>query len=268
MQANINALLRYLRDDSSLASIEAGHNDGTGSQNDYFSDFPVSIRNARNDVVPPSLFRNGFQLAKHKAHMACDKRDIDALNIYSESLMRLIKDFCSSRTELIIKHNWRASNVDPANPGNVRAPVHVVHNDYTASRAKSVFATFVPDAVKNDQPQRNFAIITAWRSIAGVIREYPLAVCDANSISRKELQDVERKGDQRSHSVQLSRFSPQHRWAYYPKMTEDEVLLFMCYDSRANSAARSTLHSAFIENDVPHHDYVRSSIETRCLMMF
>ena len=51
-------------------------------------------------------------------------------------------------------------------------------------------------------------------------------------------------------------------------MTNDEVLVFKCYDSLDDGRARFTPHSAFDDPTTPADAALRESIETRVVAFF
>jgi hypothetical protein len=62
------------------------------------------------------------------------------------------------------------------------------------------------------------------------------------------------------------KFTPDHRWFYFPKMTADEALLLKCYDSATDGRARFAPHTAFVDPTTPEDAPPRESIELRALV--
>jgi hypothetical protein len=113
-----------------------------------------------------------------------------------------------------------------------------------------------------------FAIVNIWRSIGGKIVDTPLAVCDARSISVRDLVVTDLHYRDRSGEMYLVQESPHHRWAYFSEMDRHEALVFKQYDSQVSGVARFTPHSAFDLPDIPPDAPLRRSIEIRCLVTF
>jgi len=115
---------------------------------------------------------------------------------------------------------------------------------------------------------QRFAIVNIWRSIGGKVVDTPLAVCDACSISVKDLVVADLHYRDRSGELYLVQESPRHRWAYFSEMDRNEALVFKQYDSQVNGVARFTPHSAFDLPDIPPDAPLRQSIEIRCLVTY
>jgi hypothetical protein len=64
----------------------------------------------------------------------------------------------------------------------------------------------------------------------------------------------------------IFKYSPDHRWWYFSKMTRDEVILLKFHDSD-HSVAWRTPHTAFWDTSFPDRK-VRASIECRSVAFF
>ena len=64
------------------------------------------------------------------------------------------------------------------------------------------------------------------------------------------------------------KYSPQHRWFYFPRMRRDEALVFKVYDSEKDGRARFTPHTSFEDPATPSGAPPRQSIEARALAFF
>merc|ERR1719421_1232245 len=115
-----------------------------------------------------------------------------------------------------------------------------------------------------------YAFINCWRSIddhAPVLQK-PLAVCDEATVAEDDkmlysLLYADRTGE--NYSL---RYSPAHRWLYYPRMSKDEVLLFKVFDKQLDGTTRFVFHTAFDEPDTPVGAPPRRSIEVRAIAFF
>jgi hypothetical protein len=70
------------------------------------------------------------------------------------------------------------------------------------------------------------------------------------------------------HEVYMVRFSPRHRWFYFPEMETSEVLLIKGFDSMEDGRARFTAHAAFEDATAPTSAPARESIEARVLVFY
>jgi hypothetical protein len=110
-----------------------------------------------------------------------------------------------------------------------------------------------------------------WRPITPVYRT-PLALCDASSVSRPDLNDSEIRGglndpDRPSMFGFNLSYNPQHRWYYAPRMQPDEVLVFKLFDSDAQRV-QWTGHTAFDDPGAPADAPARESIEIRTISFY
>ena len=71
--------------------------------------------------------------------------------------------------------------------------------------------------------------INFWRTtnMPAPLEHLPLAVCDPGSVDAGDIVQFAMKGvapeGRTTHQMGL-RYSPDHLWYYYPRMTEDELL--------------------------------------------
>jgi hypothetical protein len=142
-----------------------------------------------------------------------------------------------------------------------------IHNDYTETSGQKRFE-ILPLEESVRARVRRFAIVTIWCSIGGKVVDTPLAVCDACSISVKDLVVADLYYRDRAGELYLVRESPRHRWAYFSEMDRNDVLVFKQYDSQENGVARFTPHSAFDLPDIPPDAPLRQSIEIGCLVTY
>jgi hypothetical protein len=106
-----------------------------------------------------------------------------------------------------------------------------------------------------------------WRPIRGPLRDAPLAMCDARSVSPGDLVASDLIYRDRKGEIYLMQHNPKQRWYYVPEMRAHEVLLLKCYDSDAH-CARFTAHSSFDDPTSPADAPARESIEVRTLVFF
>ena len=110
-----------------------------------------------------------------------------------------------------------------------------------------------------------------WRAITPPPQDFPLAVCDAQSVSATDEVTVtaitaELQGDI-VHDTMSYVHNPAHRWYYFPDMTLDEVIVFKSGDSDHTGAVR-VAHTAFTDPTCPPGVPTRASVEMRALAVF
>jgi hypothetical protein len=187
----------------------------------------------------------------------------------------------------------------------VQGPAHLVHGDYTLTSApqrlrdlarppegndtlRTVLGTERPligaDRAERALASGRFAIINVWRNIAREpVATHPIAFCDGQSVEPEDLVVFEIHYQNRIGENYFARYSPRHRWYYYPAATRDEALLIKQWDSagplaRSNGAEGDgsdatapctfSFHSAFEDPATSPDAPDRWSIEVRCMVLY
>ena len=247
---------------------------GTARENCEYRMSPVWIKEARAMASPPSIHVEGFELWDAPTTVA-DFTDEDAIrNRYYAEAAELAKYITGADHAYIFDHQIRLREAgrpsltfgrhgDGSRPGAAGC----IHNDYTETSGQKRFEILPLEKRVRARAQR-FAIVNIWRSIGGKIVDTPLAVCDACSISVKDLVVADLYYRDRAGELYLVQESPRHRWAYFSKMDRNDALVFKQHDSQVNGVARFTPHSAFDLPDIPPDAPLRQSIEVRCLVTY
>jgi len=240
MQAEpIKANLKFLANvDGPLVYIPSK---GGGDETDHVGNFAmqeVSIHDGRSDKQSSSLDVEGFRLVSQKIEVQDFYDELQVEQTYHEEVKTLLMEMTDAARIDIFDDTRRSSSLEQQKEKKIREPADIVHNDYTArSGIKRLRDHFADDPNEAEELlRRRFAIVNVWRSIAGPVYNYPLALCDAAT--------------------------------YFPEMQMDEALLFKTFDSETDGRARFTIHSSFDDPDAPADAPPRESIETRCLVFF
>jgi hypothetical protein len=114
-------------------------------------------------------------------------------------------------------------------------PLGFCHNDYTGGSAARHIARDCPELAP-DFLKKRFAIYNLWHLISPPPQSVPLALCDATTVAIADLIPAEaRAGTKEKPFVfgenSMFRYSPRHRWYYYPDLRNDETLVWCGYDS-------------------------------------
>jgi hypothetical protein len=116
-----------------------------------------------------------------------------------------------------------------------------------------------------------FMVIDFWRTtnMGGPLEHMPLALCDPGSV---EVADVVPTGllnfsptGKPTNNLGL-RWREAHRWWFYPRMREDEVLAFKLFEIRKSDTGpvvRGCFHAAFADASAPQDARPRQSCEHR-----
>jgi hypothetical protein len=228
-----------------------------------FEQVEVEVEDARQLSAPAELDREGFTLVRQPTAVA-DFYDLDAA-AYEAELSSLLLAATGAAECLVFDHTLRSDSAEVRGERETREPADVVHNDYSDASAEKRLRELVDEATAERAIAGRYAIVNAWRSVAGPVQSSPLACCDARTLFPEDLMDVERRAVDRVGELQLVLKNAQQRWYYYPGMTGEEVLLFKTFDSALDGPARRSAHSAF---DLPQPGPPRESIESRALLIY
>jgi hypothetical protein len=229
----------------------------------------VAIRNARPIAPQLSLDREGFLLRRHATEVADFYDDDEVRRIYYPEVERLLRETTGAAKVVIFDHTRRNSNTR-LGEGDIRAreAAATVHNDYTEKSAPQRVRDLLDPAEAEARLERRYLEINLWRSIAGPVAAWPLAVCDARSIDAKDLVASERRYPGRIGEIYHVAYNPRHRWFYFPELRRNEVLFIKCFDSARDGRARLSVHTAFEDPTTPAGAPPRESIEVRTFAFF
>jgi hypothetical protein len=148
-----------------------------------------------------------------------------------------------------------------------RPAVLLVHSDYTPRSGPQRVHDILPDEAQ-DLLQRRVAFFNVWKPLYRRVEELPLAMCDATTQVDEDLLVMELKYRERTGEIYVMRYSPQHRWVYFPQMEANQALLLKTYDSETDGRARFMGHTAFEDPNSPPDAPKRESIEVRTMAFF
>ena len=145
-------------------------------------------------------------------------------------------------------------------------PALAVHNDYADSLSedgKKITQRFTE--IIGLPTDKRIIGLNIWRSVTPKpLERFPLAICDRTSI---DLDDLEYKLNVNApvpFNAHYCKPNDEQRWYYYSRMTREEALVFLTYDSHPPEGDffRPTLHTAVA---LPDSDNLqrRESIEVR-----
>jgi hypothetical protein len=172
---------------------------------------------------------------------------------------------------------------------NDYAPIHFVHTDYTDDFEGMVqdpdhtYSGFLGPLLESYglthadvQNASRIAMMQFWRNTGDPHPDFPLAVCDASSVSENQLgrfRVAEYAGeplDFETFYLEASADSTTNRWYTFPGMTVDEVIAFRAFDSVYVLQHRAfwTFLSAFRDSTLGENAPSRSSVESRVLCLW
>ena len=148
-----------------------------------------------------------------------------------------------------------------------RPAVLLVHSDYTPKSGPQRVRDLLP-AEADQLLQQRVAFFNVWKPLYRPVEELPLAMCDATTASDDDMLLMQLKYRERTGEIYVMRYSPSHRWYYFPNMTPQQALLLKTYDSETDGRARFMGHSAFEDPTTPPNALRRESIELRTMAFF
>jgi hypothetical protein len=265
----VEADLTYLVDTgvkpvTTMPPLTGGDITRTGS----YAPYRVSIRNARPIAGALSLDRQGFSLVRHDTAVANFYDEDEVRRLYYPEMARLVAAETGAARVEVFDHNVRVEGSPDRDDQGIRAPVHMVHNDYTAKsgpqRVRDLFDAEEAEALL----KKRFAVINVWRPIVGPVETTPLAFADARSIAPENRVPLDLVYSNRTGEIYNVTYSPEHRWYTFPRMERHEAVLIKGYDSLEDGRARFTPHTAFDDPTTPEDAPPRQSIEVRTLAFF
>jgi hypothetical protein len=227
----------------------------------------MEVRDARPLADGLTLEKNGFMLVGHRTAVKDFFDEAELKSVYHAEVEQLIRKHSGAQRVVVFDHTLRSGDEDEREARLIREPVLSAHNDYTEWSGPQRVRDLLPDEA-GELLKRRFAIIQVWRAINQPIRRNPLAIADAPSVAFEDFMLAERRYPNRVGQTYRLRYSPQHRWFYFPEMRRDEALVFKVYDSARDGRARFTAHTSFDDPTSPPGAPARQSIEARALAFF
>ena len=227
----------------------------------------VAVSDARALQPDPTLDREGFALVPLETKAGDLYSEDDVKNTYYGEVERLVKAFAGAEKVIAFDHNLRSSARSDDHQNLSKDPVRFVHCDYTEGSGPQRVRDLLPADEAEIRLKKRFAVINVWKPIRGPVLQAPLAFCDASTVADGDLIGTDLRYADRTGEVYSYKFSPAHRWFYYPQMQADEALLLKCFDSDPGRA-RFPAHTAFDDPTSPADAPPRESIEVRTMAFF
>jgi hypothetical protein len=227
----------------------------------------VVIRNGRPHANKFALERDGFRFVGHDTKLGDFFDEGQVRQVYYPEMEALVKAESGASRVVVFDHTLRTADDELRETRKIREVVRRVHNDYTEWSGPQRVRDLLPQEA-DDLLRRRFAIIQVWRPIRHPVESFPLAICDARSLSAGDLVISERRYPDRVGQTYAITYNPAHRWYWFPRMRRDEALVFKVYDSVVDGRARWTAHTAFEDPTSPPNPRPRESIEIRTFAFF
>ena len=248
------------------------------------------VTDLREAAIEPRLDDTGFE--KLAAPDGADQRAIlagsdAAVAGYQRAAGALLRSRLGADEVLFFDATLRQEGTGAPASSSVRSAHQRVHVDQSPAAARTRAASH-----GQGRRSRRFQIINIWRPLLEPVRNFPLAVCDYQSVTAAtdlvvtELRFPAWLKDRENYSV---RHNSRHRWYYWHSLTPDEAIIFKCYDSASRDLAVASgqagpagpggpgdlldvaglcPHTAFFDAQGPTIGHLRISIEMRALVFY
>jgi hypothetical protein len=263
----IEATLNYLIDTGEKIVTEAGAGGTADMRGGKLDPRRVLIRNGRPTASALVLDREGFRFVRHDTEVADFYDEAEVRRVYYPEMEALVKAQSGASRVVVFDHTLRTADEALREQRKIREVVPRVHNDYTEWSGPQRVRDLLPDEAE-ELLRRRFAIVQVWRPIRHPIESFPLAICDARSVSTDDLVVSERRYPNRVGQTYAITYNPNHQWFWFPHMRREEAIVFKVFDSLKDGHARFTAHSAFDDPTAPPNARPRESIEIRTLAFF
>lgn len=229
----------------------------------------VSVYDGWPQVERFSLDREGFELKPFKRSFDRFDEDGAIKSAFYPLVVEFVKRNTGARRVEIFDHTIRKRlPADLKQQTEVQRPaVLLVHSDYTVASGPQRVRDILPDEA-TELLARRVAFYNVWTPLYRTVEELPLAMCDATTHVSEDFLRMELKYQDRTGEIYVMRYSPAHRWVYFPRMEPDQALLLKTYDSETDGRARFMGHSAFEDPETPPGAMKRESIEVRTMAFF
>lgn len=228
----------------------------------------VKIFNGWPNVDMFSLDREGFELQPIDNSFEQFNDDAAIKKSFYPLIVEFVKQHTGAHSVEVFDHTIRKPmSEDLKDQTDVQRPtVQLAHSDYTPKSGPQRVREILPDDAEQLLKHR-VAFFNVWKPLYRTVEEFPLAMCDDTTTDAKDKLVMELKYSDRTGEIYVLRYSPSHRWFYFPKMNPDHALLLKTYESEP-ARSSSMGHSAFEDPDSPADAPTRESIEIRTMAFF
>jgi len=265
--SEIEATLNYLVNDGVKIFTEAGGAGALDVRGGTIDPRRVVIHNGRPRAKGFVFEREGFRFVGHDTKVADFFDEDEVRRVYYPEMEALVKAESGASRVVIFDHTLRTADDALREQLKIREVVPRVHNDYTEWSGPQRVRDLLPEEA-DELLRRRFAIVQVWRPIRRPVESFPLAICDARTVSPDDLVISERRYPNRVGQTYAITYNPNHKWFWFPHMRREEAIVFKVFDSLKDGRARWGAHTAFDDPTSPPNARSRESIEIRTLAFF
>jgi hypothetical protein len=265
--SEVEATLNYLVNDGVKIFTEAGGGGALDVRGGTIDPHHVVIHNGRPGAKDFVFEREGFRFVGHDTKVADFFDEDQVRRVYYPEMETLVKAQSGASRVVVFDHTLRTADDAVRAERKIREIVPRVHNDYTEWSGPQRVRDLLPEEA-DDLLRRRFAIVQVWRPIRRPVESFPLAICDARTVSPDDLVISERRYPNRVGQTYAITYNPNHKWFWFPRMRCEEAIVFKVFDSLKDGRARWGAHTAFDDPTSPPNARPRESIEIRTLAFF
>jgi hypothetical protein len=248
----------------------------------------MTVLDARVAGADLDFEHSGFTRVDHRSDVRDWNDPVEVDRVYRPEMEAFARGFTGCDVAVaypLINRSLEAAQTEPD-----YGPIEFVHSDFTDDYGPMVrepdrpYRGFLDPILAERGLQRDVVegasrlmMLQWWRNTGPVEADYPLALCDAETIPESRLvrETVPTYGglrlDFQIFAVRPPTDVDADTWYTYPRMRDDEALVIRTYDSACVEAGRPywTPHSAFRDPHVagtPEHR--RASVEARALCIW
>ncbi len=249
-------------------SLVKNPGEGAEDRSGTFEWRDIVIHDARPIADQIDLDGEGFVLVDHETAVEDFLDDAEVRRVYYPEMVRLVIAATGCARVIVFDHTVRIGDEAKQAAHKVRAPVRIVHNDFTLDSAPQRVRDLLPADEAEARLAKRYGSINVWRPLSGPVENDPLVICGWRSLAQGDLIRTERHYKDRVGAVYNVAYNADQRWYYFPRMETDEVVVLKCFDSETDGTARWTAHGSFENPNAPADAPPRESIEIRTLYFF
>ncbi|MEJ0071956.1 MAG: CmcJ/NvfI family oxidoreductase [Pseudomonadota bacterium] len=177
-----------------------------------------AIRDGRPLSRRFALDQEGFELRRHDSQVGdfYDAAEVQRV-YYSEVEARAARGHRRRQDRDLRSHRAEHRAGTPTGPPDPRRR-RACHNDYTNESAPRRVRQLLPADEADARLARRYVEINVWRSIAGPVQSWPLALCTPRLSTGRIWWSPSGAIPSRVGETDAVRFNPQHRWFYFPQI--------------------------------------------------
>jgi hypothetical protein len=232
----------------------------------------VTITSGWHRAKEFSIDKEGFAFSEFRTNFAEWQDDEAVKEHFYPEVTTFLKGAVGAKRVIVFDHTIRTKKnqdkkLTQEENTSQRAPVMLVHCDYTAESGPARVRQLL-GAEAEDLLSRRVAFINIWKPIHNKVEERPLAMCDVTSSSAADFVKLILHYRDRTGENYVMRYSPSHKWWYFPGMTTEQVIFLKTFDSEADGRARFVGHTAFDDPTSSPDAPIRESVEIRTMAFY